>query len=295
MSSRRFFCPEIPHVARLPRLTLAFLQRQPESAARALEVLAPEDAAAVLAQVPVRISVPVFAAMTSVAAARCAANLPAGTVAAVCEALPGADAYSLLRHLDDAERLEVFERLPGKVSRRIRRALDYAEGTVGAWVEQQVPALNQNRTVADARHLLGHLDDFSASHLPLVDDAQKYAGLLPISALLRASPNARLETLAWRDCMAVTDTSLLASAAGRDDWDESTLLPVVNHRGELLGGVTKKTLAKVIREQTSHEVVRHESVLAYLLAAYLVAAEGLLKILLTGNSSTGSTPIAEDS
>ncbi len=277
-------------MAKLPRLTLAFLQRQPASAARALEALAPEGAAEVLKQVPVRVSAPVFSEMTSIHAARCAASLPPASIAAICESLPHADASALLRNIDEALRDEVLARLPGKVSRRFRRALVYAHDIVGAWVEPNVPALSESRTVSDARHLLSHIDDYSASHLPLVDQAQKYVGLLSLSVLLRASPNARLETLAWKECPAVLDSYSLATVAARDDWDETTLLPIVNHRGELLGGLSRKTLSKAMRSQGSHEPVTHASVLAHLMGAYLVAAEGVLKQLLSGVGS----PVSHD-
>lgn len=268
-------------MAELPRLTLAFLQHHAGSAARTIEILAPEDAAALLEHVPVRISAAVFAAMTSVAAARCVVHLPPAVSAALCEALSWTDASAMLRYLDADTRNAVLERLPTGMARRFRRSLEYAEDQVGGWVEMDAPAIVADRTVGEAIKLLAESAESPASHLLLTDEVEKYTGAVSLAALLRASRTATLDSIAQGDCRAVRDSASVLAVAADKEWDTTTLLPVVNHRGELLGGLTRRTLHKALSAQRRPaRVVPRDSVLAHLLDAYLVAGEGLLGMLL---------------
>lgn len=277
-------------MAELPQLTLAFLQSHAGSAARAIEVLPPEDAAAVLEHVPVRISAPVFAAMTSLAAARCIAQIPPDIGAALCEALSWPDTSALLRQLDAKHREAILSQLPAATERRFRRSLGYVDSEVGAWVNMDAPAINEDRAVGDAIRLLAQLPDFVASHLILTNDTQHYKGLVALSALLRTHGAVTLATLSQRECRAVRDRASVGSVANSSDWDITTMLPVVNHRGELLGGLARTTLNRALRAQRRAAPVVGQSMLATLLDAYLVAGDGLLRMLLQADAGDDPRP-----
>lgn len=267
-------------MAELPQLTLAFLQSQPGSAARAIEVLPPANAAALLEYVPVRISAPVLAAMTSLAAARCIAQLPPEMGAALCEAMSWPDTSALLRQLDTVHRNAILSQLPSATARRFSRSLGYQESEVGSWVNMDAPAMNEDRTVGEAMKLLAQLPDFTSSHLILTDDTQHYKGLVALSALLRTNTNVVLAAIAQRDCRAVWDRASIGSIESSNDWDTTTLLPVVNHRGELLGGLTRTALNRALHAQRGAASVTSHSMLATLLDAYLVAGDGFLRMML---------------
>jgi Mg/Co/Ni transporter MgtE len=276
-------------VADVPELTLAFLQQKPASAARALESLPALDAAELLRHVPVRISAPVVSAMTTIAAARCVHCLPLDLSGALCQSLPWPDASALLRQSDAAHREGILSSLPRATSRRFRRSLDYPEAAVGAWVEMDSAAVEENRTVSEAARLLARIDAFAASHLLLTNSTQQYTGVLPVAALVRANPTSALHVLAERDLRPVRDTATLASVARSEDWDRTTLLPVVNHRGELLGGLTRMTLTRALRNQLPDREAPRPSLPAFLFNAYLVAGEGLLRMLVGHDDERAAT------
>lgn len=263
----------------LPQLTLAFLQQRPASAARAIEALAPEDAAELICRVPVRIAEPVFEAMNSVAAARCVERLPADNAAAICAALPWADASALLRQLAPDHRQDVLGKLSTSLAVRFRRSLDYAASAVGAWTEMDVPVIVADRTVGEAVRLLARVPRYSASHLLLTDLAQKYVGIVPLAALLQADSAQVLEVLAVRECRALRDSTPIAAVSEIGEWEMTSLLPVVNHRGELLGGLSRATLNSALRGLDAPPAVAGDSLLAHLMGAYFVAGEGLLRLL----------------
>lgn len=272
----------------LPGLTLAFLQERPESAARALESLAAADAAEILRRMPARIAAPVAAAMNSFSAARCAEALPADVAAALCAAMPWSDAAALLRRLDSNAREAVLAGMPDKLARRFSRSLAYAEYVVGAWIELDVPAAPEDRSVEEAVQLLVQSPAGNGSHLLVTDSDRRYRGAVPLGALVTSAPTVLLSALAQRDVQPLRDSASLASVTDHPGWDLATLLPVVNHRGELLGGLTRRTLHKAIRQggPASHE--GGSSLPVEMLRAYLRSGEGLLQLLLQGTAGQSS-------
>jgi len=264
----------------LPELTLAYLRERPESAARALEGLASEDAAGIMLHAPSRIAGPVLAAMTTLYAARCIAQLPAEVAASHCDELPWSDCAGVLRALDAPAREDLLGVLPGGKARRLRRSLAYADNTIGAWVEPDAAALPADRSVEDAGRLLAGMPHYAESHVLLTDAAQRYWGAVTLGRLLSSAAGTALETLGSRELRPLRDTASLGSALAAGDWEHSTILPVVNHRGELLGGLTRRTLGHALQDMAARE--RHEppSLFAHLLKAYLASGEGLLRLLL---------------
>ncbi len=264
----------------LPELTLAYLRERPESAARALEGLTSEDAAGIMLRAPSRIAGPVLAAMTTLYAARCIAQLPAQVAAAHCDELPWSDSAGLLRTLDGSAREALLAALPGGKARRLRRSLAYADDAIGAWVEPDAAAMPTDRTVADAGRLLAGMNGYAESHLLLTDAAQRYAGAVTLGRLLSSVPGAPLETLAARDLLPLRDSASIGSALGAGDWERSTILPVVNHRGELLGGLNRRTLSRALQDMAARDRGESPSLFVHLLKAYLASGEGLLQLLL---------------
>jgi Mg/Co/Ni transporter MgtE len=267
-------------MAELPELALAYLRQRPESAARTLEELGSEDAAGILLRAPARIAAPVLAAMTTLYAARCVAQMPADVAAARCEELSWPDAASVLRAMEPTARDALLAELPESKARRFRRSLEYGETTIGAWLELDTAAMPAGRSVAEALRLLADIPNYPESHLLLTDASQRHVGAVPLGNLLSSSPSASLETLAVRDMHALRDTASLGSAVGAPDWERSTILPVVNHRGELLGGLTRRTLRRALQSTTDPGHDEPPSIFAHLLKAYLSSGEGLLRLLL---------------
>jgi len=278
-------------VAELHELTLAYLQQRPESAARALEGLLAADAAEVLQRAPARIAAPVVGVMSSVRAAQCAAELPAETAAALCAALSWPDAAALLRRLDGEARERVLEELPERTARRFRRSLDYPDDVVGAWIEFEVPAILDDRTVTDAVRLLEQSPAYAGSHLLLTDTTQRYRGMIALAALLASAATSTLATLAQDGAQPVRDAASLASVAEHPGWEAATVLPVVNHRGELLGGLTRQTLRKALKQAAPASRDAGASLPAEMLKAWLLSGEGLLRLLVQGaGDGRGSDP-----
>lgn len=267
-------------MSELPELTLAYLRQRPESAARALEGLASDEAAVIMLRAPSRIAAPVLAAMTTLCAARCVAHMPPDVAAAHCDELSWSDAAGVLRALEGSARDELLSEWPEGKARRFRRSLDYPDDTIGAWVELDAASMPADRSVADAGRLLAGTANFSESHFLLTDASQRYVGAVTLGSLLSAVPAASLETVAVRDIRPLRDTASLGSALAASDWERSTILPVVNHRGELLGGLTRRTLRRALQDAAGPGRDEPLSLFSHMLRAYLSSGEDLLRLLL---------------
>jgi len=264
----------------LPELTLAYLRQRPESAARALEELDGAEAAGIMLRAPSRIAAPVLASMTTLYAARCVAQMPPEVAAAHCDELSWSDSAGLLRALDVAVRDALLAEMPEGKARRFRRSLEYADDTIGAWVELDAPSMPADRSVAEAGRLLAGIRTYSENHLLLTDAAQRYIGAVALGTLLASGPGTALGALALQDLRPLRDSATLGSAVGAPDWERSTILPVVNHRGELLGGLTRRTLRQALQDPADHGADDSPLLFTQLLKAYLYSGEGLLRLLL---------------
>jgi hypothetical protein len=62
-------------------------------------------------------------------------------------------------------------------------------------------------------------------------------------------------------------------------WDECLHLPVIGRRGNLLGGLSRKTLRESLHEQHVMQRTAERSIAHHLFAALLVTVAGMLKLI----------------
>lgn len=260
-------------------LTLAFLERQPQSAARVLEDLDPEDAAAFLETVPGRLAGPVVGLMASWAAARSVELLAPDRAAGLIRNVSYQDAAILMRFVARARIEPILDQLPKGLARDFRASLSYPEGSVGAWMDHTVPVLAQDRTVSDGLKFAAQRRGRRDLHIFVVGEKRQFLGAVSVSDLLCASPEASLSDIMDRDIQALSNRASLASVADAPGWDRYLVLPVVGRRRNVLGGLPKDSLRKGLSEERAMDP-RHagDSILAHLFENYLVTCSGLLQL-----------------
>lgn len=271
------------------KLTLAYLDQVPGSAARALQTIPAEEASAFLETVPARIAAPVLNEMITWHAARQLELLPAPRAAMVLRQLAFADATTLVRSVRSQAREPIFQALPTKYARRLEAALRYSPHQVGAWIDPQVPALSLDATVADALRVLRAAE--SASHIFVeAEDHEAYLGTIAVREILRAAHSASLGELRIDRATPLSNRASLASVTFDARWDEFLHLPVVNRRGSLLGGLSRKTLRQSLHEHAFDPGHRRHSLLYHLVGAYLVTCSSLSAMIGRSLSSPTKTP-----
>ena len=228
-------------------LTIAFMDYAPAAAARELQSLPVDAAAALVESVPTRLSAPVLNSMIPWHAANLLGSISAAKAAGVLRHLSFTDSVSLTRLVAVDRRNEIYEALPGKWAMRLKNAMEYPQHQVGAWIDPEVPILGVNDTVADAVVAIGATD--AASHLFVESDGhEKYVGVVSVREVIRAERSAKLEQLSMLRPEPVSNRATLAALAFDERWDDYLQLPVVGRRGNLLGGLSRKTLRQAIHQ-----------------------------------------------
>jgi Mg/Co/Ni transporter MgtE len=259
-------------------LTVAFIEHAPRAAAQELQRLAVDDAAALVSSVPTRLCAPVLHSMIPWHAARLLESIPAGKAGAIIRQLSFADSVTLARLVTLTYRDALIDALPTRYGRRLRSALEYPQHQVGAWIDPDVPTLNVNDTTGDALRVLRAAS--IASHVFLESaDHEKFVGLISVSEILRSEPSVRLGQLPLTDSKPIANRATLASLAFDERWDDFLYLPVVGRRGNLLGGLSRKTLRHALHEQHVSSTGSQGSLLRVVLAALSISVSGIVGLV----------------
>ena len=278
-------------MSKAPPLTLEHLSVAPASAARVLQELPAEDAAALLERVPTRLAAPVIHNMIPWSAARCVEALSPHRAATILRKLAFRDSTSLLRLVTPLSRDAIFAEIEGHYVERLKNSLQYPLNQIGAWMDATVPVLAADYSVRDALRIVGE-SSVAVSHVFLeLEEGQAFIGAISVRELLRSNLTAGLSQLSITRVEPVSNRATLSSIAFDSRWDDFLYLPVVSRRGAILGGISRNALRK---GTSSHHVKlgsAAESPIARVLWALLLTATGLLKLFVT----PVQTPALEES
>jgi Mg/Co/Ni transporter MgtE len=220
-----------------PVLTIAYLERLPESAAKVIAGMRPQDAAALFETLPTRIVTPIVEKMEKWPAARCLQHLSMENAAAILGEISYQDAMVLLRLTPVERREEILTQLSSRLARDLKESLRYPRNCVGAWMDLTVPSLSLNATVKDAV-AVARAGPFGDS-IFVVDNDQRLAGVVRAETLLRYSAGTRLADIIQTGLKPLFSRTLLREAALEPAWNEFLRLPVAGRNGQLLGALSR--------------------------------------------------------
>lgn len=262
-------------------LTLAFMDTRPDAAARVLEDMPAEDAAALFAQVPARVGAEVLRQMAAFSAARCLETLPAERGAGLLRELPFVDAVTFFRNLAPGVRGTIADALPANLARDLRIAVTYPVGTVGAVMDQTAVSVAATRTVDEVAKLVKRRRRKTTDHLFVVDDDGRFLGTVRAGDLLRADGKTSVADLMDGTVAALSNRATLASVLGNPQWNSYLALPVIGRTGNFLGALSRAALGAGLAElrrgchTRSHDGA--DTLMGNLISAYLLACAGMLR------------------
>ena len=227
-------------------------------------------------------------------AARCVEQLSPDKAAAFTHAMPYQDATSLLRLLDDSGFEQILDGLPKGLAKDFRNSLTYPKGTVGAYMDHSVPTFRDNSSVADALKYAKKPRSEAGSHIIVVGDEGRFAGLVGIAQLLRSSTEAPLSEVMTPGLRPLSNRATLVSVAARPEWDDYTSLPVVGRKSNVLGVLSRSALKKALAEDRIVPASFVSSALwMHLIQSYLVVAASLLRLLSYAEANKARAPIQD--
>ena len=151
-------------------------------------------------------------------------------------------AAHLVARVDDAERQRLLDALEPGVRDELSGLLAYPPDSAGAMMNPRVTAFRADSSVGDVAARLKVLKRRRIQDIFLIDDAGKLAGSVPITELVFAAKNERLDAIATRPAPSVHAMSAREEVVEAVDRLRGASLPVVDLEGRLLGVLRQEEL-----------------------------------------------------
>jgi len=261
-------------------LSYAFLEAHPADAARVLERLAPDAAAALLQAAPLRLSAPVLRHMLPLAGARCLERLADADAVGLLRGVGAQTGVALLRYFSSARRAVLLAQLPTALTIAFELLLGYPEGAVGAWMDPRALALPADMTVGESLERVRRADESLIADPHVIDRNQRLLGYVELADLLRANSATALVRLVRPSPHRLPAQAMLAGLTEHPAWHEASTLPVVERGERLVGALTYAALRRALSLERSPPAARGaEDTLAGIAGAYWFGVSALIQAL----------------
>jgi len=236
-------------LAAVSLLNERFLMGYPFEAARAVEALSGDAAAAVMQSCSPAAQLRCWQALSPDRAAEVLAALPAASAQLL---LAGSDpqvAVAALGHLDILRREALLAAVPEPVYSELRDLMQYPEGTAGYLMDPRLATFSEALSVAEAIERLRSVRQRGLRELFVVDDQMRLAGQIDMEQLLLAGRERPIREFTRAVTAVVRDIDPVARVAEALRRQALDLLPVVNEQGRLRGVIRLPELMAMLRQQ----------------------------------------------
>jgi magnesium transporter len=233
----------------LDDLALEFVVKYPEDAARALQDLDADDAAAMVAR------------CRPVDAARLVGRLGPDAASRVLARLPAGATHAVLAHADPEVTTALLRRLPGQVdlaavlaglpaARRheVQSLLSYPENSAGSLMDPAAPVFREDTRVAEVAAALVESRRYSDQTVTVIDANGRLLGTLPTVQVLLADPDARLTALGVQDTLSVEGFAHRDEVADLIEQRRLSAIPVIDVNRQPVGLLNQRALARVAEQ-----------------------------------------------
>lgn len=227
-------------------LTIAFIRGRPGEAARALEQLPAADAAALLADVPARISAGLVSRLHPPFAARCLEHLAGERAVALLRRAGAPAAAAILRHVPGARRSAILGEFPAPTALACRILLRHPEDTLGAIADVDVPTFPPEATVREALARLRSREDDSGDFLYVLDAERRLRACIRPRALLQVAGTLSLGAVPAVDVPSLSAKATASSVRDHEGWTVHSTLPVVDRGHRFVGALRQAALVQAL-------------------------------------------------
>ncbi len=234
----------------------ALATADPHDAADILESIDEEAAADLILGLDAGQAADVMEENQEEAAADVPEELTVAEAAAMLTEMPADDAADIVVHLDSEARAALMEALPDEHVTRIARLLAYPADSAGGLMTTRIATLPTGITSGEAIEALRRLHETleDLSYVYVVDQENRLAGVVSFRDLVFARPGVALEEVMVADPVAVrpeADREDVADLVQRYGYFS---LPVVDHRGTLLGMVAMEDAIEAVQAEASEDI-----------------------------------------
>ncbi len=268
-------------------LTLAFIDRQPATAARILAANPGADAGALVSAIPTRYACKLLASLSTPLASKILQQADAPAGAAIIQELEYSEAVAILRHLGPAGRENLLTDVPRILRNRLERSLRFAANSVGALMTTNINVLSISDTCAMALQLIRQDSGSRCDVVFIQDNDRTYRGTVRLLSMLRRPDNSPLIDLVDASAKALSAHASLEKIAKLPEWHDFTTLPVVARKGNVIGALNRRAVEASNALSQSAGKTPPGSVLREITYGMTDCASSLLELLLPARPAKG--------
>jgi magnesium transporter len=183
---------------------------------------------------------------------------------AAAETLEADELADIAEDLPAAVMAEVVQSLPAEERERLRAALSYPDGTVGALMDFDHVAVRDDVNLEAATTYLRRLDELAehTDQLFVVDREYRFRGTLPLARAIVTDLDHAVASVMVRDSMKFYADDPAEDAASAFERYDLVSAPVVDAQDKLVGRLTVDAVVDYIRERNA-QAQRAEAGLAH--------------------------------
>ncbi|MEE9299410.1 MAG: magnesium transporter [Acidimicrobiia bacterium] len=234
----------------------ALVEADPHDAADILEAIDEQAAADLISHLEPARAADLLEEMNNEAAADVLEEIPPPEAAAMVVELPPDEAADIVGKLEPDARTDIFEALDDDAVDEILEVLRFPADSAGGLMSMEPASLPSGMTAGEAiealRRLHEHVDDLH--YVYVVDAAERLIGVISFRELVFSRPGTGLDEVMVPAPVAVrpeTDREDVAELVQRYGF---VAMPVVDHRGHLLGVVTVDDVLEAVQHEATEDI-----------------------------------------
>jgi magnesium transporter len=239
-----------------PEHWASLVEADPHDAADILEALEDEAAADLISELGVEAAADVLEEMQDEAAADVLEEMNHEAAADILEELPADEAADIVAELEPGARSALLGSMAGDKAEDIRELLAYPPDSAGGLMSTEVAtlpaALSAGEAIEALRRLHEHLEHLS--YVYVVDPEDRLVGVVSFRELVFARPGTALEEVMVAGPVAVRPETDRAEVAELIQRYNLLAVPVVDHKGLLLGSVTIDDVIEEVQQEATEDI-----------------------------------------
>ncbi|HEY5898428.1 MAG TPA: magnesium transporter [Burkholderiales bacterium] len=181
------------------------------------------------------------------------ASMDSAELVAAAETLEADELADIAADLPAGVMEEVVQSLPAEERERLRAALSYPEGSVGALMDFEHVAVREDVTLEAVTRFLRRMDELPdhTDQLFVVDRAQRLKGTLPLTRLIVSDLELQVGKVMIAESMKLYAEDSAEDAANAFERYDLVSAPVVDSADTLIGRLTVNAVVDYIRERSA--------------------------------------------
>jgi magnesium transporter len=225
-----------------------FAQEHPNDVARLLDRGDIAEVAPLLERMDRAAGARLLSRMNATRAAEVLTKLERGDAAQLLAEAGVSRAALLLSHVDAATRRALLDHMKGREAEAVRRLLVHGARTAGSVMDAMVLSIADDATAGEALQQAKRHPSHTMFYLYVVDREQLLVGVVTLTELLAADPDATVQSLMTDRPDAISSRASLLAIAAHPAWRDHHALPVVDDRGSLLGAIRYEAARRIESE-----------------------------------------------